>query len=1654
MPGRWPNPRAFSGELNAVLFPDDALFRVLESDEEFTRKEQSAALAELAARWCLSLNGELGEVLERELGKNTWCRITDWRKKRWNPDPKGHRAPPGPEVDLRHTTFTDFGDFLCRRLQRLFNVSGFIPVFVRGMKDSGVFIPFDFELGEEQEGIYWHEGTKIEEPWGKEWAGLVQQALDGTGKHGIRLHLQKGPDIPPLAGASLMLPVRMAALRGKDLPVYDVLRVLATGDLRGGELGDVDVKPKLDTLKRLFPNAIFFGTKRIKADGYIPLDAGMDIGETIAKIGETLLSEQWRECVIMTATDVAIESYYKEFANRQDVRNDMELFIPLDADKYVWEPRNATMPEQDIEADEAVAGIVAMRRRHEVETANGAVERNPEEGEVQIWKARGSLSEFLRAERCAIVSGESGRGKSTSLKHLVLQFQDDDPTSRFLCIFIEMKRWGEKSSLVGILNAATQNLFRDYGKQLLDANRLCLVIDAVDECPVSRREAALEEIERFLEDNPNIPFFVSTRMDTEFIKDYPVFKRVPELRIRPMDEEHQRHLLEKTGWFKKDEKGQETVGAFLGKIKKDAVPRDLIENPMMLRLLASIYLESMEEPLPKSRADVYRRITRQWYEREKKTRDDANKPYEKRGKKLEATWGDWEKTREGLGKLATDFQRGGQNADGKTFKDAEIIVGPALERLCTSGLFICWDGQDKETSTVWFRHKSFQEYFCAEYLVLHPPTAEKLRDGWFGAGTGRKRWGMVFAYAVELFELEGKDIPPGFWLVAWSVHNWLAVALTGREWNVHSPSEEYGKAYHRLVPLVQGQLREQDRPSFPTRVFDWAIQGKLTESGISRALRNGIWYDRRDAALVQVVEHTHVGRTNWMELEKGQLPILPDLSRHQVMLLAQNWLLHDPRKTCREHIPDDWNKWLSEATPQTAKELEEAGIFRREDFEEKIPRWIEKASLHDACLMLEKGWAKKGDFQGKTEKWMAVATPDMACRMIECGLAGAGDFAGRLDDWLQHPQFSFVHGFIEQHGTAEMRRKAEARVKNWIATATIRSAARLAEWYAREKINLPEAFKVKIPQWLSAAEENDQADAAILDELQGNKLKKTRSTVKIAIEQIRTGEKTQKDFGKDIPRWLENADMELANEMVEEGLVREDELKKKLSALYAIARPETAWGLLPRLGNQSAREHHHSKVLLGGWEQSIQPCDAYNFWKKGPVPGYEPSGPRESRHYPSENGFGHFLKARWLRDKSPDTLWSLVQWWEVLSWPDAVELCALWGTEEIPPGPFRTLMELFTKRGRVENGRIVLRGQVKSVDDDSASFAWNVDGWIVRGELSQSNACWYPWKGLRGILEEGQELDVAVLPDRMMIQKPLGEGWECSLRLGVVQLPKNPWDDIAVRYPRETRIHGTVVSVADDGVQIRFEESGELQGWLPKSEMQWTWVESAQAILGIGSKVDAIVLEVDKGKRNIKLSCKKVHPEEWEKLAAHYSPGVLVRAEIVQTASRRSWYSPLEWDEYGVFVRFGEDGVAGLIHESEFGVNHGDRRKVWPRPGQKIEARVIKVDSVDRHFALSVKAVQMTDKQLMETYPQCAIGLRYHPGQYVTGTIGELYKTGAEVELKDGAVGFLTRCQNGEDDGGDSCNLSVGDEIRAIVKRIDWQNERVVLELRTPKRRQ
>ena len=328
---------------------------------------------------------------------------------------------------------------------------------------------------------------------------------------------------------------------------------------------------------------------------------------------------------------------------------------------------------------------------------------------------------------------------------------------------------------------------------------------------------------------------------------------------------------------------------------------------------------------------------------------------------------------------------------------------------------------------------------------------------------------------------------------------------------------------------------------------------------------------------------------------------------------------------------------------------------------------------------------------------------------------------------------------------------------------------------------------------------------------------------------------------------------------------------------------------------------------------------------------------------------------------------------------------------------------------------VVLKGVVKNLTDYGAF----VDLGGIDGLLHITDMAWKRVRHPSEVVEVGQELEVRVLKyDRERNR----------VSLGLKQLGEDPWDNIARRYPANTRMFGKVSNVTDYGAFVEIEPG--VEGLVHVSEMDWTNKNvNPSKVVQVGDEVEVMVLDVDEERRRISLGMKQVAANPWETFAATHKKNDKVSGQIKSIT------------DFGIFIGL-DGGIDGLIHLSDISWNTTGEDIVRNfKKGDTLEAVVLAVDPERERISLGVKQLEQDPfGQYMAAHPK---------GSKVEGTVKEVDAKGATIELADGIEGYVMARDISHDRVDDaSQHLKVGDKVEAKFIGMDRKGRTLQLSIK------
>ena len=326
-----------------------------------------------------------------------------------------------------------------------------------------------------------------------------------------------------------------------------------------------------------------------------------------------------------------------------------------------------------------------------------------------------------------------------------------------------------------------------------------------------------------------------------------------------------------------------------------------------------------------------------------------------------------------------------------------------------------------------------------------------------------------------------------------------------------------------------------------------------------------------------------------------------------------------------------------------------------------------------------------------------------------------------------------------------------------------------------------------------------------------------------------------------------------------------------------------------------------------------------------------------------------------------------------------------------------------------------VKGVVKNLTDYGAF----VDLGGIDGLLHITDMAWKRVKHPSEVVKVGDEIDVRILKFDRERQR---------VSLGLKQLGADPWQNIARRYPANTRLFGKVTNIADYGCFVEIEEG--VEGLVHVSEMDWTNKNVNPAkVVHVGQEVEVMVLDIDEERRRISLGVKQCKANPWKEFADNYNRGDKVSGQIKSIT------------DFGIFIGLA-GGIDGLVHLSDIS---------WDMPGeeavrsyqkaQQVDAMVLSIDPERERISLGIKQLA---KDPFSAY------IAEHPkGSVVKGVVREVDAKGAIIDLGNGVDGQLRASELSRDRVEDArLLLKVGDEVEAKFTGVDRKGRSISLSIK------
>ncbi|RMG39906.1 MAG: 30S ribosomal protein S1 [Candidatus Dadabacteria bacterium] len=274
------------------------------------------------------------------------------------------------------------------------------------------------------------------------------------------------------------------------------------------------------------------------------------------------------------------------------------------------------------------------------------------------------------------------------------------------------------------------------------------------------------------------------------------------------------------------------------------------------------------------------------------------------------------------------------------------------------------------------------------------------------------------------------------------------------------------------------------------------------------------------------------------------------------------------------------------------------------------------------------------------------------------------------------------------------------------------------------------------------------------------------------------------------------------------------------------------------------------------------------------------------------------------------------------------------GMKQLTEDPWLKVPERYPVGTRV-------KGKVIGLTDYGAfvEVEEGVEGLVHVSDMSWTKKVRSPAK----IVSEGEEVEAVVLGIDADQQR---------LSLGIKQLMPNPWEELASRHPIGSKVKGVVRSITEFGIFVGIDEG--IDGLVHVSDFSWTKrIKDPKEIAELykkGDEVEAVVLDIDAENERLSLGIKQLTEDPWDTIAQRYPVGSKVKGKVSSIT------------DFGIFVEI-EDGIEGLIHNSQLDLEKGQDPAEVYQVGSEIESEVTSVDREERRISLSVRAISRREQK-------------------------------------------------------------------------------------------
>ena len=253
------------------------------------------------------------------------------------------------------------------------------------------------------------------------------------------------------------------------------------------------------------------------------------------------------------------------------------------------------------------------------------------------------------------------------------------------------------------------------------------------------------------------------------------------------------------------------------------------------------------------------------------------------------------------------------------------------------------------------------------------------------------------------------------------------------------------------------------------------------------------------------------------------------------------------------------------------------------------------------------------------------------------------------------------------------------------------------------------------------------------------------------------------------------------------------------------------------------------------------------------------------------------------------------------------------------------------------------------------------------------------------------------------------------------------WDRVKDAHDSGQVVDGKLVRKIKGGVVV---DLYGVEAFLPGSQIALRQVQNVDSLLG--QTVAVKIIKLNKRRRNIVVSRRAVLEEERNRMKS------TILKDLAKDQIREGQVKNIT--DFGAFVDLG--GIDGLLHITDMSWGRISHPSELVKIGDKVRVKVLNFDPEKERISLGLKQ--------LEAYPWEGVDEKYKVGDRIKGKVVSITDYGAFVELQKGVEGLIhvsemswTRHVRHP-----SKVVNIGDEIDAVVLKVDKANEKISLGLK------